>query len=248
MAQPERSKPLGLRVVQPELLDDLAPADPRAVRCRRDLRRVNAWMANVRIVARALERARLPEPPARLVELGAGDGTFLLQVARRISVRWPKVEAVAVDRHDLLARETQEGFAGLGWTARAVQADGFEWLNADAGGKVDVLLSNLFLHHFASDLARLLLELVAHRTRFFLACEPERSGLALAGSRLLWLIGCNDVTRHDAVVSVHAGFSGCEVSSLWPAGEGWQLSEGRAGLFSHLFQAGCAGGEGEGYG
>jgi hypothetical protein len=56
-------------------------------------------------------------------------------------------------------------------------------------------------------------------------------------SRLLRVIGCNDVTRHDATISVRAGFSGEELSALWPDKQNWQLTERRAGLFSHLFIA-----------
>ena len=44
------------RIVEPELLDTLSPADPRAIRSRRDLRRVNAWMRNPVIMADALEK------------------------------------------------------------------------------------------------------------------------------------------------------------------------------------------------
>ena len=231
------------RVVQPEWLDELDPADARAQRSRRDLQRVNAWMGNVRKVAQALERAPLRETPGRLVEWGAGDGTFLLQVARRLHARWPKVEAVTVDRLALLSPQTQQGFARLGWTVQAVQADVFEWLRVDPGGKSDVLLSNLFLHHLAAETLGLLLEHAAKRAALlFLACEPERSRLALLGARCLGLIGCNQVTRHDAVISVRAGFCGCEVSGLWPKGGGGQLNERPAGLFSHLFQARHAGG------
>jgi hypothetical protein len=54
---------------------------------------------------------------------------------------------------------------------------------------------------------------------------------------LLWAIGCNSVTRHDALVSVRAGFSGDELSALWPDKKNWQLTERRAGPFSHLFIA-----------
>ena len=39
------------RIVQPELLDELPPDDPRAMRSRRDLRRINAWMRNHAIMA-----------------------------------------------------------------------------------------------------------------------------------------------------------------------------------------------------
>jgi hypothetical protein len=42
------------RLVQPEILDTLPPDDPRALRSRRDLRRVNAWMGNDAIMAQAL--------------------------------------------------------------------------------------------------------------------------------------------------------------------------------------------------
>jgi hypothetical protein len=38
------------------------------------------------------------------------------------------------------------------------------------------------------------------------------------------------------VLSVRAGFSGRELSALWPKGD-WLLEERHAGLFSHLFTA-----------
>ena len=69
------------------------------------------------------------------------------------------------------------------------------------------------------------------------ACEPRRSRFALRASRLLGLIGCNDVTRHDAAASVRAGFAGRELSALWPDEAGWQIDERPAAPFSHLFVA-----------
>jgi len=50
------------------------------------------------------------------------------------------------------------------------------------------------------------------------------------------LMGCNAVTRHDARVSVRAGFRDDELSRLWPSG-GWTLEERGAPPFSHLFVA-----------
>ena len=69
------------------------------------------------------------------------------------------------------------------------------------------------------------------------ACEPRRGGWPLAASRMLGLIGANAVTRHDAAVSVRAGFQGGELSALWPADPRWRFREHRAGFFSHLFLA-----------
>jgi hypothetical protein len=51
------------------------------------------------------------------------------------------------------------------------------------------------------------------------------------------LIGCNDVTRHDAAISVRAGFRDGELSACWPIAAGWTLTEKRAPPFSHLFVA-----------
>ena len=53
-----------------------------------------------------------------------------------------------------------------------------------------------------------------------LATEPRRGSFPLAAARLLWAIGANDVTLHDAAASVRAGFAGKELSALWPAGRG----------------------------
>jgi hypothetical protein len=79
--------------------------------------------------------------------------------------------------------------------------------------------------------------MIAGRARWFIAIEPRRARWPQFCGRLLWLIGCNPVTRHDAAVSIRAGFSDTELSALWPAGGDWQLTERHAGPFSHLFIA-----------
>jgi hypothetical protein len=208
------------RRVQPELLDQLPVTDTRAVRARRELRRVNAWMGNAGIVAAALRRHWRGIPPRRIADLGAGDGTFLPRVLSRLG--WNECETVLVDRQAVQAGITQ--------------ADVFDWLEAHDS---DILIANLFLHHFDSDLPRLL-RLVARRCRLFVACEPERSAAALAAARLLPLIGCGRVVNQDAVISVRAGFANRDLSALWPASENWELHEQRVGLASHVFVARCA--------
>ena len=80
------------RIVQPELLDTLPAGDLRAVRSRQDLRRVNGWMRQHAIMANVLQQALNRHPPGHITELGAGDGNFLLRVAKKISPRWPAVK------------------------------------------------------------------------------------------------------------------------------------------------------------
>jgi len=226
-----------LRRIEPEWLDTLPHEDADATRSRRDLQRLNAWMFQTGILRRLVARLAGGAAPRVIVDLGAGDGTFLLGVARRLAPAWRDVRAILVDRQTLLTSETRAGFEALGWRAEPVAAEVFEFLAHARPGSADLVIANLFLHHFADDdLARLLVRAARLAPRFA-ACEPRRSPLALAGSRAVWMLGCNRVTRHDAVVSVRAGFRGSELSSLWPADQGWRLREAPAGLFTHCFAA-----------
>lgn len=226
------------RRVRPEWLDELPAEDLRAVRSRRDLQRLNAAMGNAAAMAGALRLACGREPPRRIVELGAGDGTFLLAVARRLP-QWPPLAAGLLDRQQLLRPDTREALARLGWQAETIQADVFDWFQRPAAGPCDALLANLFLHHFSEAQLTELLQAASRRAPVFAAVEPRRALLPLAGSRLSGFIGCNGVTRHDAPVSVRAGFRARELSALWPRGQGWSLLERRSGWFGHLFVAQC---------
>ena len=225
------------RRVEPELLDGLSAEDPRAIRSRRDLRRVNALMGNAGVIASAVLRVSGGRPPRQLVDLGAGDGSFMLRLAKRLRVVWPDVEVTLVDRQDIVSDETRREFAALSWSVRCVTADVFEWLSRTTAPRVDWVIANLFLHHFADPALQRLMHLVSGRTNSFAACEPRRYPPALRASHWLWLLGCNPVTRHDAVASVHAGFDGPELSAMWPENGIWRLREEAVGLFSHSFVA-----------
>jgi hypothetical protein len=220
------------RVLEPEWLDELPAGDVRALRSRADLRRVNFIMGNARQLAGALA-PMLPPHQMRIADLGTGDGCLMLGVARRL--RRPDVRLTLVDRAPVVHGVTLEAFKQLAWRATIESSDVLAFL-AQPGPDFDAIVVNLFLHHFDDARLERLLALAAARTRVFAACEPRRSQLALVGSRLLWALGCNDVTRHDAVVSVRAGFRGDELSRLWPR-KGWRIEEKLAPPFSHLFAA-----------
>ncbi|MEO7242013.1 MAG: methyltransferase domain-containing protein [Variovorax sp.] len=239
------------RRVEPEMLDELAQEDPAAQRSRRDLQRIHRAMGTASILRRAF--GKLPTSSQhgdghsrrlRVLELGAGDGTLLVGVARARLPAWQAVDLTLLDRQHLLDEETVARYAAQGWSARAQVVDVMAWARDahEAHGEArrwDLIVANLFLHHFEAPALTLLLRAIASRTDHFIACEPRRSRVALAGSHLVGVIGANAVTRQDAVLSVRAGFRGQELTQLWSALglAGWSLSEGPAGLFSHCFCA-----------
>ncbi|MEO8753576.1 MAG: class I SAM-dependent methyltransferase [Casimicrobiaceae bacterium] len=225
------------RRVEPEMLDLLPKEDPRAIRSRHDLRRINRFMATRSILRRGIDAATGGRPPRRVVELGAGDATLLLWHARQRAAQWPGVELTVVDRLDIIAAETRRAFAALGWTLRVVARDVFDWIEETPSEPYDLVLTNLFLHHFADDALQRLLTGVAERSVAFVACEPRRTATTLIGSHLVGLLGCNAVSRNDAVLSVHAGFRDTELAAAWPKTRSWRVDEYPAGLFSHCFWA-----------
>jgi hypothetical protein len=221
------------RVVAPEILDDLPANDARALRSRRDLRRLNQLMRNPRILASALSGNGGTPAVASIAELGAGDGWVLSQAVRLLPPT--KGRITLVDRQGTPDPETSHIMENCGWNPTFVRTDVFEWLQtADSH---DAIVCNLFLHHFEGpDLVRLL-RLTASKCRLFIALEPRRSRPALFFSRFVGLLGFSAVTQHDAVVSVRAGFCGAELCALWPEPESWTCEEQEANLANHLFVA-----------
>ena len=199
-----------MRIIETEWLDSLPPSDPRAEQSRRDLRRVNTIMGNARHIAAAL--APRWREGMRVADLGAGDGSLMRAIQKKLP---GKVEPILVDR-----------------------ADGVDVLDflREPGPRLDAIVCNLFLHHLDGDVLSDVLAFAAERAPLFVACEPRRARIALEASKMLWVLGANDVTRHDAVASVRAGFTGQELSVLWPDAK-WQLEERIAWPFTHFFCA-----------
>jgi hypothetical protein len=222
----------------PELLDELAPTDPLARRSRSDLQRLHRIMGTHSMMLRELRNLRLPHPPVRILELGAGDGTLMLRLAHALAPVWPCVQLTLLDRHELLSRETRAGFGKLNWEVSVLCTDVLDWARTPCAQHYDLCISALFLHHFStSDLGPLLASVMS-RADAFVAFEPRRNAWTRFGSRLVGIVGGNAVTRSDARTSVDAGFLGQELTRSWPGSdENWTLKEMGAFPFTHCFSA-----------
>jgi hypothetical protein len=189
------------RIVEPELLDEIHPSHPDAVKSRADLRRLNALMGNHRWIAGGVRR-HLPEK-GQILELGAGDGGL----ARLLRRKAPGLRGryVAVDIGPTPADWPKD----LAWR----QADFRDVLASKAFWRpVKMVIANLFLHHFPDDVLALLGERL-HDMEVFLACEPSRRPLHLWQGRFAAPF-LNRLTRHDMPVSIRAGFTGEELPRI----------------------------------
>ena len=183
------------RIITPEILDDLSPEDPRAIRSRRDLLKINAFLGNARWVRRELQKCR--EIEEGIVELGAGDGMLCRDLHRSLG-------SISV--------------TGLDFTPRPGKLDdGIQWQSGDffttlPGVKGGVCIGNLILHHFSQDTLRALGQEL-ERFSVLVFTEPLRSHLPLLFSHLAWPFA-GEVTRHDMPASIRAGFRKGELPAL----------------------------------
>ena len=219
-----------VRVVEPEILDQLPSADEAAMHSRRDLARLNVLMRHASLI-----RQNITTEITRIADLGAGDGTLLLRALKSAdsNIR----EIVLVDQQRIVSDHALRAFESLGIKPTVATADVFDWLAQQSGAPHTAIVANLFLHHFQRENLQHLLYLASQASGLFIACEPRRALWPQLAASLIGLIGCNHVTRHDAVVSVRAGFRHRELTTLWPDPTHWQVKERSAGLFSHLFVA-----------
>ena len=226
------------RHIHSELLDHLAPDDPRARRSRRDLQRVHRAMRSLSILEQGIDELIGLTQPRTILELGAGDGSLMLRLARARKPPWTDVDLTLLDWHDIVSEETRAEFRKVGWKVATLCIDVKGWSKSTTTKKYDLCVATLFLHHFDQNDLQDILSQVAESTHRFIASEPRRSALAQIGGRCVGCLGVNRVTREDAVKSVAAGFIGTEIGASWPgAGRDWRVAEYAAWPFSHVFVA-----------
>lgn len=200
------------RVVTPEILDELSVDDPRAVRSRQDLRFINHFMRGEEWILQSLHQS--VTLPKRVIELGAGEG----KLVNKISRAFPEVQVTALD----FIPKPESVDEKVEWVSGDLME--YEGFSEDT-----VVVANLFIHH----LEREGLEKLGHKlsgVQGLYFSEPYRARIPLVMGRSIFPL-VNEVTRHDMMVSIKAGFKRGELPEVF--GEAFQWTE-TVGLFGGL--------------
>jgi len=185
-----------IRTLQPELLDGLAPGHPDAQHSRRDLRIINQIVGSHRWIRQSLPSLLRDGDVA--LELGAGTG----ELGRLLASN-----GLASDGLDLWPRPPDWPTARQWHVADLRSFTGF--------AAYPVVIGNLIFHQFSDTELHALGEILRQNARVIVACEPARRRLSQALLRTFGpLFGANYVTRHDAHVSIAAGFRNSELAGL----------------------------------
>jgi hypothetical protein len=182
------------RSIQPEILDSLPHDHPAALRNRRDLRLINFIMGAERWFARTLRRVSAPRDS--FLEIGAGTGELGRSLAKAIG-------PVSYSGLDL-------------WPRPADWPEHWCWLQTDFLDfqnytDESVVIGNLILHQFTAEELAGIGRMMQRHARAIVFSEPARRRLHVWQIRLLAPFGLSAIAKHDACVSIQAGFLGEEL-------------------------------------
>lgn len=224
------------RTLTPELMDDPnVPRDELAMSLRY-IRGINRLLGGESSLLRHLKAWSRKWPRDRAVTmLDVATGSADLPLA---AVQWARragfqLHVTGVDKHRetlALAREHVAGEKGI----ELREADALELSRRFAPGSFDYVHAGLFLHHLSDDdVVRVLRQMSGIATKGIIWNDLVRSKHSMQAVRLM-TIGMPHIVKHDARVSVSAGFTREEAEAL-AARSGIDYAPYTWRLFTHRF-------------
>lgn len=199
------------RVIAAELLDDDLGTPEEINLSLDDLWRINRYLggisSNFRMLKRVLARTGLCSP--RILEIGAGDSRLAGRIRQKLLELGICPEYFVLDRRlsHLANGSSQDG--GL----LPVVADGFALPFAE--GSFDVVMCNLFFHHFSGEKAlEFLRSLAGVARRAVCVNDLERHVLPYLFIKIASPFARSRLTKHDAPASVRQAYTREELKDL----------------------------------
>jgi ubiquinone/menaquinone biosynthesis C-methylase UbiE len=199
------------RVTSNELLDEDLGTPAEVARSLDDLWRMNRWLGGVssslRMIGDILRNTRASS--LRILDVGAGDGRLAARLRDELRERGNQVEFFILDRRQAHLQNGDPVREGL----RPVVADALRLPFAE--GSFDVVMCNLFFHHFSHEKATGVLRALARiASRAVLVNDLERHWVPYLFIRSAIMFTHSRLTRHDGPASVRQAYTREEVAGL----------------------------------
>lgn len=205
--------PLAHRVMIPELMDDPAIDAARHDAALRDLTRINHWSRSADILWPALKEACHAAGSLSVLDVAAGAGDVVIELARRAESENLGITFDACDISPHALRHAERACAESR-LRRPIHFFPHDVLGTPLPGTYDAVICSLFLHHVPGERVPYFLNnLATAARRLVLVNDLERSRLGLA---LAWLgtrvLSRSPIVHTDGPRSVRAAFTLDEAS------------------------------------
>ena len=210
------------RRLTPEHMDDPDASREDLAVALRYLRMINARLGGTKAALRQFQRWATAWPrdgaPVRILDIGAGSADIPLAIARWARAAEHRVRITAVDLHPVtcdLAREYLREHGGeAAGDIEIVHGDALRLTDMFESGSFDYVHAGLFLHHLQEIEVMTVLRIMdrlASRGLIWNDLVRVRFPRTMLAP---FLIGASAIVKHDAIVSVQAGFTKAEALDL----------------------------------
>ncbi len=199
------------RITSHELLDGDQGTPLEIAQSLDDLWRINRWLGGVSSSLRLLGHffKRTGAHPVRILDVGSGDARLARLLRRELLRQSIRAEFFVLDRRFTHLEFGSPAVGGLIPVVADVLALPF------SERSFEVVLCNLFLHHFSGSMAQeLLRRLAAVASEAVLINDLERNLLPYLFIRFATSFTRSRITRHDAPASVRQAYTHDELASL----------------------------------
>lgn len=193
---------LSERSTQSELMDGPEASEQELVRALQELETVNKWLGGYAPLYDAYKRIGLHREPLTIMDLGCGGGDVLRKTAEWLQRQGlSNYRLIGVDNHNVMteyASNQNQNWANMEF----VTSDAFDEKLKDY--KPDIVLNNLFCHHFRDTSLRQLLQWMQKLAgKAVIINDLHRHWFAYYSIMLLTkLISSSRFVKYDAPVSV----------------------------------------------
>lgn len=199
---------LSRRSTKREIMDDFELQGKELETTLNDLDKINRWLGGNEITLNGLERVLKSTcfaQPVRIMDVGCGNGSQLLEVAQFGRKKGIKMELLGIDAntHTIkMARKNTENYPEISFKAMDIFSEEFKHVQAD------VILCTLTLHHFTdTEIQQILKNFVHNATMGIVINDLHRSSMAYYLFKAFCFVFIdNEIAKKDGLTSIMRGF------------------------------------------